>query len=168
MAFKTYKGKFKPKNPERYTGKVKEIVYRSQWEKYVMMYCDTASNVIAWSSEEVVVPYLCETDKRYHRYFVDFLIKTNEGVLLVEVKPAHQCKTPRGPKTKKLLNEALTYIKNQSKWKAAESYALDRGWKFVIWTETELQNMGIMPKPLKKVPGTMKKLPRLKRPKKSR
>lgn len=136
-----------------------------------MIYCDTSSSVMAWSSEEVVVPYICDTDKSYHRYFVDFLIKTqNEGVLLVEVKPAASCKIPQGPKTKKLLGEALTYIKNQSKWRAAETYATDRNWKFVIWTEKELQGMGIMPKPLKKVPGKMpKKLPRLsKRPKKPR
>ena len=27
-----YKGKFKPKNPTKYKGDLKEIVYRSSWE----------------------------------------------------------------------------------------------------------------------------------------
>jgi hypothetical protein len=37
----------------------------------------------------------------------------------------------------------LTYIKNQSKWQAAEQFAAARGWKFVIWTEDTLKAMGI-------------------------
>ena len=36
-----------------------------------------------------------------------------------------------------------------NKWKAAESYAKDRGWTFEIWTEKTLIKMGIMPKQLK-------------------
>ena len=29
----TYKGKFKPKNPSKYKGDIKEIVYRSSWKR---------------------------------------------------------------------------------------------------------------------------------------
>jgi hypothetical protein len=29
----------------------------------------------------------------------------------------------------------MTYVKNINKWEAANEYAKDRGWKFVIWTE---------------------------------
>ena len=34
-------------------------------------------------------------------------------------------------------------------WHAAESYAKDRGWDFVIWTEKHLEKMGINPKQIK-------------------
>ena len=42
-----------------------------------------------------------------------------------------------------------------NKWEAATSYAKDRGWKFEIWTENTLRNMGIMPKAQ---PGKLKPL----------
>ena len=59
----------------------------------------------------------------------------------------------------------MTYIKNQSKWKAASEYAKDRGYHFEIWTEKELTAMGIMPKPLRsKKP--IKKLPPFRKKKK--
>jgi hypothetical protein len=31
-----------------------------------------------------------------------------------------------------------------NKWEAANTYAKDRGWEFVIWTENDLKRMGIM------------------------
>ena len=88
---------------------------------------------------------------------MDFYIKYSSGeVCIVEVKPAKQTKPPSGKrKTKQYLNEVTTYVKNISKWEAAEKYAEQRGWKFIIWTEHELKRMGILPKtpkPLKKLP----------------
>jgi hypothetical protein len=32
----------------------------------------------------------------------------------------------------------MTFIKNQSKWNAAEQYSKDRGWEFIIITEKQL------------------------------
>ena len=43
----------------------------------------------------------------------------------------------------------MDYVKNQNKWKAAERFAKDRGWKFVVWTENTLERMGIKPKSTK-------------------
>ena len=37
----------------------------------------------------------------------------------------------------------MTYIKNESKWKAAKKYADDRGYHFEIWTENTLKKLGI-------------------------
>ena len=37
----------------------------------------------------------------------------------------------------------MTYIKNQSKWEAAQQYADHKGWKFQVWTEDTLGNLGI-------------------------
>ena len=49
----TYKGLFKPKNPSKYKGNINEIVYRSSWEKKMMIYCDTTKSVVEWGSEEI-------------------------------------------------------------------------------------------------------------------
>lgn len=151
-----YSGRYKVKNPKKYTGDHTNVVYRSKWEFYVMRWCDDNAEVVAWSSEEVVIPYLYEIDKRYHRYFMDFKITLKCGkTMLVEVKPNKETRPPTGSKrTRRYINEAMTYVKNMNKWEAAAEYAKDRGWDFVIWTEKELTSKGIMPKstkPLKKL-----------------
>lgn len=150
---KTYKGRYKPKNPKKYVGDVDNVVYRSGWERSVMKWCDDNSDIVQWMSEELVIPYICETDNKPHRYFVDFVIQYKSGrVVLVEVKPAKETKRPerkQGKSRQTLLNEGLTYVKNQSKWKAAKQYAEDRGHTFEVWTENELYAMGIMTKPLR-------------------
>lgn len=151
---KTYQGKYTVKNPHKYKGDITNIVYRSMWERHCFKWCDENTNVKSWGSEEIVVPYLYDVDKKYHRYFVDLKISFNDGTtLLVEIKPEKETNPPKNPgrKTKRYLNEGLTYVKNVNKWKAADSFAKDRGWKFVIWTEKTLSDMGILPKikPLK-------------------
>lgn len=152
---KTYKGRYLPENKEKYLGDVTKVQYRSLWERHVMKWCDTNSNVVKWNSEEVVVPYICQTDNKPHRYFMDFLIKFKDGrVLMVEVKPYQQTLPPKsgqGRSRRTVLSEGMTYIKNQSKWKEAQKYGLDRGWHFEIWTENELTSMGIMPKSTQKM-----------------
>ena len=74
----TYKGLFKPKNPSKYKGNINEIVYRSSWEKKMMIYCDTTKSVVEWGSEELVIPYVSPWDGRYHRYFPDFYVKVKD------------------------------------------------------------------------------------------
>lgn len=116
-----------------------------------MMYFDTSSDVKQWSSEEVVIPYLYEVDKRYHRYFMDFAVVWKNGqTSLIEVKPKKETMPPKGQKrTKRYINEGLTYIKNRNKWEAASEYCKDRKWNFEIWTEVELEAKGIKPKSTK-------------------
>lgn len=140
-----YKGKFTPKFPEKYTGDPTNIIYRSSWELKFMNWCDMSSSVLRYSSEETIIPYRCPTDSKLHRYFVDFKIdvRSKDGKIktyLVEVKPAGQTKPPvyPGKRTKRYLTEALTFMKNQAKWEAAERYCQDRGWEFKIITEHEL------------------------------
>ncbi len=141
-----YQGKFKPKNPHKYAGNPNEIIYRSSWELSVMAWCDSQPNVISWSSEELVLPYLCETDGRYHRYFIDFTITLSSGkVYWVEIKPKKHTQPPKKPKkqTTRYINEIMTYAKNQAKWRAANEAALKVGATFSVWTEETLNAMGI-------------------------
>jgi len=143
---KFYKGKFRPKNPGKYDGDYRNIVYRSLWERQVLKWVDENPDVVSYSSEEVIIPYRCATDNRYHRYFMDLKIKFKNGATyLIEIKPKKQTQQPkrRTRVTKGYINEVMTYAKNQSKWKAADEYCKDRGWLFEIWTEETIKKMGI-------------------------
>ena len=128
-----YSGRFTPTNPTKYRGDPTNIFYRSLWERRVMVHLDSNKNVLEWSSEEIVIPYLSPVDNKPHRYFPDFFVKTASGCSILEVKPIKQSVPPTPKKlTRRHLNEVMTYGVNQAKWKAAKEYCLDRGWKFKI------------------------------------
>jgi hypothetical protein len=140
-----HKGKFTPINPQKYKGDPTNIIYRSSWEKRVMLWLDKHSQVISWSSEEIVVPYKSPADGRFHRYFVDFYaqIRDKNGKLnsyLLEIKPKKQATEPeiKSRITKQYINEVVTYAINQAKWKAASEFCKDRGWEFKVLTEDHL------------------------------
>ena len=110
-----------------------------------MNWLDRNPDILSWASEELIVPYLSPVDNRVHRYFPDFLVKvkTRDGstkTMMLEVKPKYQTEAPapQQRKTKKYINEVVTYGVNQAKWKAANEYCLDRGWEFKIITEEHL------------------------------
>jgi len=138
----TYKGKYNPEHPKKYIGNVKNIVYRSMWERRFMKYCDTYISVLKWSSEELVIPYFSPVDRKMHRYYPDFLITVSnkDGIkktIVVEVKPKRECKAPK-KKTKitpRYLQEMKTWSVNEAKWKYAKEFCKDRGWEFKIVTE---------------------------------
>jgi hypothetical protein len=135
------KGRFKPKNPEKYKGDPTNIIYRSGWELKLMGYLDVHGEVVQWASEEFCIPYRSPVDNRIHRYFPDFWVKKTDGsILVIEVKPAVQAEPPKQPSrmTRRYVNEVFEYGKNQAKWKAAREFCEDRGWLFMVMTEREL------------------------------
>ena len=88
-----------------------------------------------WSGvvKRLCIPYRSPIDNKIHRYFPDFFIKYKDtsGRIkssLIEVKPISQCSIHLNPQrqTKKYLNEAYEYAKNQAKWKAAEDFCKDQ------------------------------------------
>jgi hypothetical protein len=140
-----YSGRFIPKNPQKYVGDPTNIIYRSSWEVKVMSWLDRNDDIISWQSEETIVPYKSPVDGRWHRYFPDFIVKvkTKDNTLktmMLEVKPKKQTQPPEPRKrvTKQYIQEVSTWGVNQSKWKAANEYCLDRGWEFKILTEDHL------------------------------
>jgi hypothetical protein len=142
-----YRGKFQPRNPQKYKGDFTNIVYRSSWELRFMGYLDSNPNIIQWSSEEIFIPYKSPLDGKWHRYFPDFIIRMRDkdGKVLtkmIEIKPRSQSVPPapkaKGQHTKKYLKEVATYGINQAKWKAANEYCLDRNWQFVVLTERDV------------------------------
>ena len=141
----TYKGRYKIKNPKKYKGNPNKVIFRSLWERQAFRFCDDNDAILEWSSEEIIVPYKCKTDNRIHRYFPDVYIKTEKGEYLIEIKPKKETVPPkeRSRKTKRYIKEVMTYMKNTSKWEAAEEYCADRGMVFTIWTEDVMKSIGI-------------------------
>ena len=145
-----YKGKYKPKNPNKYLGDPTKVVYRSLWERRFMVFCDENDSVISWGSEEVVIPYISPKDNKMHRYYVDFIVETVnkrgfKEVTLIEVKPKAQCKEPEpkgGRKTRRFIREVMRWGVNSAKWKAAREFADNKGWNFKILTEDHLYKKG--------------------------
>jgi hypothetical protein len=141
-----YKGKFSPKNPGKYRGDPTGIIYRSLWERKVMVYLDENINVLEWRSEEIAIPYRSPVDNRIHRYFPDFIVKVRNPdgtvrTMMLEVKPKAQTREPKIPtnkKTKRYITEVMTWGVNQAKWKSAQEFCLDKGWDFKLITEDEL------------------------------
>ena len=90
-----YKGRYQPARPEKYRGDPRNIVYRSLWERRVMVEFDTNDNVLEWASEEIQIPYVSPIDGKRHRYFPDFVVKMRDRdgkviVKMIEVKPLAQ------------------------------------------------------------------------------
>lgn len=142
---KYYQGKFKPKNPEKYKGKVEDIYYRSSWELKAFKWCDETASVLKWASEEIVIPYMSPIDNKKHRYFVDlyFEVKDSSGTVkkyLAEIKPEKQTAPPdvSKKKNKRYIQEAMTYAVNEAKWNAAKEACKDSGVEFIILTEKHL------------------------------
>ena len=141
----SYKGKYTPINPRKYTGNPFNIIYRSLWERKSMVYCDTNNKILEWGSEEIIIPYLSPWDGRVHRYLPDFYIKVRENTgqikkYVIEIKPKKQCIEPKvqKTKTKAYVREVCEYVKNQAKWEAASEYCKDRKLEFKVLTENEL------------------------------
>ena len=147
MAQRFRQGKYKPINPKKYLGDVNKIEYRSSWELKCMKNFDLSSTILAWNSEEVVIPYISPKDGRYHRYFIDFLIVTldrskenGKKITLIEVKPKAQTLQPKsqGKKRSRFLKEAVTWEVNKAKWDYAKKYCENKGWHFQIMTEDDI------------------------------
>ena len=147
MRRKRYKGKYKVKNPQKYIGDSTNVIYRSLMELNFMKWCERSEKVLKWNSEEVVIPYISPMDKKRHRYFPDFLIQTNKGWTLIEVKPLVQTKPPKKiliekvtlKKKRRYVKAVQTWLVNEAKWQAAKKVCEVNGWKFELMTEKQLQ-----------------------------
>ena len=153
MAYgKTYSGKYKIKKPAKYDGDATSVTYRSMWERACFTWCERTADVVKWSSEEIIIPYYDQANRKQRRYFMDLRITFKNGeTVLVEIKPDKQTRPPRKPRghakgkgRARYLEESVTFVTNQCKWEAADVYAKKRGWKFVVWTEKTLKKMGIL------------------------
>ena len=142
---KFIQGTYTPINRNKYMGSTNPV-YRSALERDFFLFFDKNTNVTAWASESIVVPYYNNIDNKVHNYYVDLIaaIKDKDGNIqkyLIELKPHSQTQPPIQSNKKKnstVLYEQLMYHKNQCKWKAASDYAAKKGMKFIILTEKHL------------------------------
>jgi hypothetical protein len=131
-------------NPSKYTGEI-PIIYRSSWEKKMMIFCDTNENVIKWSSEPLAINYYNVLDSKFHKYYPDYYIRIKKGDeiinYLVEVKPKSQLTKPQPPKknTRKALESyewaVKTYVTNVCKIDALKKFASQNNYKVMLITE---------------------------------
>ena len=142
---RAYKGLFKPLNPQKYKGNVKNITYRSSWEKRFMVYCDKTRQIVEWGSEELFIPYR-GVDNKPHRYYPDFYMKVRLAdkslkKFVVEIKPKKQTRKPKKPQRQSRVykNAVLTYERNKRKWTTAHAWCEKRDMNFIILTEDHLK-----------------------------
>lgn len=139
-----HSGKLKLNNPEKYAGDPENVIYRSSWERQFYKWLDSEPNITLWGSEELAIPYKSPEDNKIHRYFPDAIATVRAGnketTYMLEIKPYRATRPPQQGRrrTKKFLNEAITYAKNMSKWEAAREYCSKKGWCFKILTEKDL------------------------------
>jgi hypothetical protein len=142
-AFK--KGIFTPQNQTKYVGR-RPLMYKSSYEYKFMNFLDKTAAVTEWSYESIVIRYVHPLTGRPARYYPDFLFtyKDTSGntiIEMVEIKPYKQTIPPKAGKGKKqiyLLQEAKTWVVNKAKWEAAILYCSNKGIKFRIMTEKDL------------------------------
>jgi hypothetical protein len=138
---KSYKGIFKPTNPEKYVGDPNRIIYRSGLELRFFKIVDRSTSITKWASEEFNIKYLSPVDNQIHRYFVDLFIEVNnQKKYFIEIKPHSQTMPPKKPKkeTPRYLKECLDFEVNQAKWKAATSFCREKNMDFLVITEKNL------------------------------
>lgn len=141
-------GFYKLRNPKVYVGDIDKVIYRSSYELKFFRWIDTLAcipntPILAWGSEELKIPYFLETDGKMHNYFPDIIMKIRErdGNIIkyvVEIKPFCETIPPKNPKTKSYHGAMLTYVKNQTKWHAADIFCKSNDMKFKVLTEHEL------------------------------
>lgn len=119
----------------------------SSWELHTHKFLDNNPNVLEWNSEEIIIPYIKPTDRsrRLHRYYPDYWVKyrNQNGVIVEEiweVKPEKEVNPPTriGKSRKQQLIESVTYAINTAKWRAAQTFCKQRGYKFRLMTESQI------------------------------
>lgn len=133
---RTMKGRFVPKNPEKYLGDPSRIIFRSSWEVKLFKWLDMTPAVLQWASEEFSIPYLHPFKNKVAQYYPDALViyKDKFGNLkkeIVEIKPYKE--TVLTPKASD--SDKIALAVNQAKWKAAADFAAKQGMSFRVITE---------------------------------
>lgn len=133
-------GYFDRFNPVKYIGS-RPIIYRSSYELKFMRTVEFNENVIKWSSEQIVIPYMMQetvSGKKQlvrHNYVVDFTVFTKDGSrYIIEVKPL-----ALSPVNEKQIIRNPVMYKNACKWKAALAWAKQNNYQFKVITENHLK-----------------------------
>lgn len=115
------------KNMTKYVGP-RPVIYRSSLEFMTMIKLDRNPDVLAWSSECIVIPYL-DSDRKQRNYHIDLVVRMRNGhTWIIEVKPENQ--TYPG---------SYDWEKNSRKWIAAIEWCITKDKTyFAIFTENKM------------------------------
>jgi len=103
---------------------------RSGWERAYVQYLEDCDAVIEYDYEPYAIEYVSNkrTGKK-RRYWPDFEVKWEDGrTVIVEIKP----------------KKKVTQARNVKKMTAARAYAKLIGCEYVVVTEVELKNLGLL------------------------
>lgn len=133
-----YKTRYTPENIKKYVGDPSNIICRSLWERNVCKFCDSSSNILKWSFEEIIIPYVNPLDQKTHNYYPDFVIQFESEkkikTWMLEIKPKKQTFLKENASKR----DKITWITNTAKWEAAKKYCEKHNMEFKIITEKEI------------------------------
>lgn len=104
--------------------------FRSSWEHKYMIHLDTSPDVDSWSYEKIVIEYVSnQKTKKIRKYYPDFFVIFRDGTKkLIEIKQKRK----------------LCQVAVKKKAAAADQWCISNGATYVILTELELKNMGLI------------------------
>ena len=107
-----------------------ECKFRSSWEQKYMIHLDASPDVDSWSYEKIIIEYVSnQKTKKIRKYYPDFFVIYRDGTKkLIEIKQ------------KRKLCQAVV----KKKASAADQWCLSNGATYIILTEIELKNMGLI------------------------
>jgi TnsA endonuclease-like protein len=107
-----------------------EYKYRSGWEFQYMKYLDASTDVLSWTYESVVIPYVSNVKTgKIRKYHPDFFIEWSDARReIIEIKPSKR----------------VGQVKVQKKLKAAEEHCRAHGLTLKVITEVELKGLGLL------------------------
>jgi len=99
----------------------KEIYYRSSYELFFLMNCENNDHVLKFDTCNFYIDY--EFEGRIRKFIPDFLVHYIRGKpIFFEIKPKN----------------LISNKQNKAKFLAAEKYALEKNWYFIVFTQDEL------------------------------
>jgi hypothetical protein len=136
-------GIFVPTQPQKYIGK-HNPKYRSGWEFTFMQFCDKNKNVIQWSSESIIIPYIHPLTGKRTNYIPDFLVvyenkHGQQKAEIVEIKPKKQSLIES--RVASARDRAVVAV-NHAKWASAMAFCKQNGLTFRVITEDDLFRNG--------------------------
>lgn len=147
----SYVGRYNLKNPSKYMGVGTIPIYKSKNELMAFSVLDNQSKIIRWGYEIIEIPYRNPIDQKIHKYKVDIYceIKEKNSILkcLIEIKQSTDLLAPRAPT---LANQnsrrryelaKRSFIVNTAKWNAVIAVAKKAGFKFMFFTEKNLEGL---------------------------
>ena len=126
------------KNPDKYIGG-KTPLYRSSWEFAFMRFCDESPSIQKWASESIRIPYRHPFTGKFTIYVPDFFIayadkNWKQHSEVIEIKPENQTLLE---KAKSKQNQGQLIV-NRAKWKNAQLWCKNKGFRFRIINEKDI------------------------------